>query len=234
MHRRWYLWVRPSRRDRCTYRAFCVYGLIETAGGVVRFCRAGPMKLKKDHKRKPAPKRTRNREQVAGKRPKPKLLRSATQYHALPEKSKHSLERSLRVLSKLRNEKTSLKKASQEVGIRPETVKRWAGSALKKQPNGKIAPKSSDQLLRVLRVPSADGLRDVAIRGSRNATFLAEYFNALHRYLATGQFADLERFRGHFITDADGVQIPLPTDRAELKRFGSAGFYFESIYSHTA
>ena len=138
------------------------------------------------------------------------------------------------MLSKLRVEKTSLTKASQEVGIRPETVKRWAGSALKKQPNGKIAAKSSDQIVRVLRVPTSDGLRDAPIRGSKSATFLADYFNALHRYLATGRYADLERFRGEFVTDADGTQFALPTNRAELKRLaGASEFSFESIYSHT-
>jgi len=160
--------------------------------------------------------------------------RTAAHYKALSEKRKDAFERSLRVLSKLRSEKTSLRKASLEVGIDPETVKRWAGSALRKKLNGKIAPKSSDQLVRLLRVPSEDGLRDVAIRGSKNATFLAGYFNALHRYLATGQFADLEKFRGKSLTDADGAQILLPTARADLMRLGSAGFSFESIYSHTA
>jgi hypothetical protein len=181
--------------------------------------------------------RQRQTQRRTGTRPSPRKLRSprtVAEYQRLSERSKDTRERALRVLSKLRSEKTSLKRASHEGGINPITVKRWVGSALKKQPNGKIAAKSSDQLLRVLRVPTADGLRDIPIRGSKNATFLADFWNSVHRYLATGQYSDVEKFRGKFVTDADGVQIPLPADRAELRRFGSAGFSFESIYSHTA
>jgi len=139
------------------------------------------------------------------------------------------------VVSKLRSEKMSLKRASQEVGIRPETVKRWAGSALKKQPNGKIAPKSSDRLLRILKIPLENGVGEIAVRSSRQATLLADFWNALHRYLATGQSADLDKFRGKFVKAADGSEIPLPTDRAQLRTLGRAGVLsFESLYAHSA
>jgi hypothetical protein len=159
--------------------------------------------------------------------------RTGAQYRALSRKSKDSLERSLSVVSKLKNERTSLRKASHEVGIDPETVKRWAASALKKR-NGRFAAKSSDQLFRVLKLPDENGVREIGVRGSRQATVLAEYWNGLSRYLQTGQSAELDKFRGRFIKDADGNQIPLLTDQTELKRLARASVLsFESIYSHT-
>jgi hypothetical protein len=160
--------------------------------------------------------------------------RTAAQYEALPEKSRDSLERALRVVAKMRAERTSLKKVAAEVGIRPETVKRWAGSALEKR-NGRFAAKKTDHLLRVLKIPSADGVREVAVRGSKRANLLGEYWAALQRYMETGDAARLEKFRGRSIKDADGNEILLLTDRAELNRIGSASVLsFESLYARGA
>jgi hypothetical protein len=73
------------------------------------------------------------------------------------------------------------------------------------------------------------------VRGSRQATQLAEYWNAVHRYLETGDASRLEKFRDKSIKDADGVQILLPTDRTELNRLGSAGVLsFESLYARSS
>lgn len=161
-------------------------------------------------------------------------LRTEAQYHALSDKSKDALERALRVVSKLRNEKTSLTKASREVGINPETVKRRAGTALKKS-DGRFKAKSSDRLLRILKIPTERGVGEIAVRGSRQATLLAEYWNALHRYLETGRSTELEKFQSKFIKNADGNEIPLPTDRAQLRTLGRAGVLsFENLYSHSA
>jgi hypothetical protein len=134
----------------------------------------------------------------------------------------------------MRAEKASLKKAALEVGIRPEIVKRWVASALEKR-SGRFAAKKNDQLLRVLRIPSADGTREVAVRGSKRASLLGEYWAALQRYLETGDGSRLEKFRGKSVKTADGTEIQLLTDRAELNRMGSAGVLsFESLYSRSA
>ena len=161
--------------------------------------------------------------------------RTAAQYQALPDKSKDTLERALKVIAKVRAEKTSLKKASLEIGIKPQTVKRWAGSALKKRSNGRYVSKTSDRLLRILKVPDPHGTRDIAVRGSRQATLLAEWWNAAHHFLETGEASRLEKFRGKSIKTADGSEIPLLTNRAKLNRLGSAGVLsFESLYSRSA
>jgi hypothetical protein len=161
--------------------------------------------------------------------------RTAEEYYARPEKFKDVWDRVVSVVSKMRSEKTSLQKAAQEYGISPSTVKRWAGSALQKRSNGKWGAKKNDNLLRLLTVPTPEGTREVAVRGSRQATQLAEYWNALHHYLATGDDSRLENFRGQSVKDAEGVQILFPTDRALLTRLGSAGVLsFESLYSRSA
>jgi hypothetical protein len=157
------------------------------------------------------------------------------QYDAKPEKFKRIWDRVVSVISKLRNEKTSLQKAAKEQGVSPRTVKRLAGSALQKRTNGKWAAKKSDALLRLLTVPTPEGTREIGVRGSRLATQLAEYWNAVQHYLATGDASRLEKFRGKSIKTADGINITLITERRELNRLGSAGVLsFENLYSKSA
>lgn len=86
----------------------------------------------------------------------------------------------------------------------------------------------------MVMIPTPEGPREIAVRGSKQVSMLAEYWNALHRYLQTGDASLLKRFRGKVIKDADGVEVPLPTDLAALNRLGSAGVLsFESLYART-
>jgi hypothetical protein len=81
-------------------------------------------------------------------------------------------------------------------------------------------------------MPTADGIRDITLRSSKDATLLGEYWNAVHAYLAKGESAGLDRFRGRHVTTADGERIELLTDRASLNHLGSAGVLsFESMYA---
>ena len=113
-------------------------------------------------------------------------------------------------------------------------MKRWAGSTLQKKNSWKWSAKKSDTLLRVLKVPTPEGVREIAVRGSRQATTLAEYLNAVQRYLQTGDSSRLAKFKGKFIKDANGIQTPLITDRRLINRLGSAGVLsFESLYARS-
>jgi hypothetical protein len=134
----------------------------------------------------------------------------------------------------MRSEKASLQKASKEEGISPRTVKRLAGAALQKQSSGKWVAKKGDILLRALTIPTAEGPREIGIRGSRKATQLAEYWNAVHKYLETGDASKLAKFRGKYIRAANGEKIAFITDRTTLNQLGSSGFSFESLYSRSA
>jgi hypothetical protein len=183
---------------------------------------------------KPSPKAKK----AAGK-PQPKKKQAAprteAQYSAKPEKFKETWDRVLAVISKMRREKVSLTQASREVGIGPRTVTKWGSSALRRGINGKYSAKKQDSLLRVVLIPTAEGIREIAVRGSKQVTQLAEYWNALHRYLQTGNAAQLKKFEGKHIKDANGVEVPLLTDLKILNRLGSAGVLsFESLYARSA
>lgn len=135
----------------------------------------------------------------------------------------------------MRADRVSLLQASKEFGIDPRTVTRWGKQALRKQPNGRYAAKPRDQLLRILKLPTNDGLIEVPVRDSREASRIAKYSNAVQKYLRTGDSSDLREFVNVHITDADGIQIPLLTNAQELDRLGASGlFSFESLYARTA
>lgn len=139
------------------------------------------------------------------------------------------------MVAKMRSGGTSLKHASHEVGIDPKTVTRWAGSAIKKGSNGRYSVSKNDRLLRVLQIPTAEGHREIGVRGSKQATVLGEYWAALHKYLRTGDATRLESFGKKVIKDASGIVWPLITDRTILDRLGSAGVLsFESLYAKSA
>jgi hypothetical protein len=170
-------------------------------------------------------------------RPKSKLAAPHTeaQYLARPEKFKETWDRVLSAISKMRHDKVSLTQASRDAGTSPRTVTKWGKSALRKQKSGKYAAKASDKLLRIVMIPTPEGMREIAVRESKQVSLLAEYWNALHRYLQTGDATQLKTFQGKQIKDANGVDVPLPTDLAVLNRLGSAGVLsFESLYARSA
>ena len=162
--------------------------------------------------------------------------RTAEQFSAKSERFQDRWTRVTHVISEMRAEGVSLRKASRKFGIDPRTVVRLGGPALRKQANGRFVAKRSDRLLRVLRVPGREEEpREIAIRDSRQASRVAEYSNAVQTYLQTGDAAGLRKFRGEHITDASGTQVPLLTDLDELDRLGSAGVLsFESLYPRSA
>jgi len=135
----------------------------------------------------------------------------------------------------MRAEGVSLPEASREFGLDPRTVVRWGKPALTKRANGRYSAKPTDNLLRVLVMPSSDGLREVAVRDSRQASLLAEYWVAVQKYLETGDAAVLQKIRRKTITDANGKRVRLIKDLTELERQGSAGVLsFESLYATAA
>jgi hypothetical protein len=135
----------------------------------------------------------------------------------------------------MRSYDVSLQMASREESISPRTVIRWGGSALTKRQNGQYAAKATDRLLRVLKVPTLEGPREIVVRGSREASRLGEYWAAVHRYYETGDASGLQKFRGGYVENASRVRIPLLTDLDHLNRLGSAGVLsFESLYARRA
>ena len=158
--------------------------------------------------------------------------RTADQYFAKSEGFRGLWDRVVAVISKMRSDRASLQQASREVGVSPRTVIRRGSRALRKQTNGRYMAKASDRLLRVLMIPTPAGTAEIVVPDSRQATLLAEYWNAVHRFFETGEASRLKKFHGKHITDANGAKILLTTDLAELNRLGAAGVLsFESLYA---
>ncbi len=163
---------------------------------------------------------------------KRKAPRTAAQYIARPARQRESLQKSAHVLTAMRSEKISLAKAAREHGISPKTVRRYAGSALRKGSRGTYRARATDTILRALIIPTPEGLTEIATRDSRSASIVAEYANAVQVFLQTGDDSELRPFRGEHIIDAEGNRIPLLTDLDELERLGAAGVLsFESLYA---
>jgi len=117
----------------------------------------------------------------------------------------------------------------------PRTVRRLASSALTKRSNGRWAAKKRDRLIRVLQMLDRKGRFEVAIRDSKYATDISNYWQAVDLYRDTGVSSALLRFHGKHVIDAEGRRVPFLTDLRELDRQGSAGnLSFESIYARGA
>ena len=172
-----------------------------------------------------------------GQRPKGTRAtpRTLKEFFAKPERSQDAWVNVAKVLKKMRSDQISLQQASRDAGISPRTVTKLAGSALKKGVRGRYEATNSDRLLRVLKIPTADGQVEIGVRGSRQASTLGGYWAAVHKYLATGNSSGLKKFKGKQIKDTTGRVIPLLTDLKELNRLGSADVLsFESLYAKSA
>jgi hypothetical protein len=161
--------------------------------------------------------------------------RTAKEFFAKPRAFQHTWTAVTRAISKMRADRVSLRQASHESDLDPRLVARLGKSALRKRRNGQYVAKPSDKLLRILAVPTPDGVREVATRDSKEATQLGKYWAAVQKYLQTGNESGLKKFRRKRITDASGKKIPLVLDTAVLDELGSAGVLsFESLYAKTA
>jgi hypothetical protein len=161
--------------------------------------------------------------------------RSAEEFFARSEEFQENWDLATQVVSKMRAHRWSLAVASQELGIDPRVVVQLAGSALRKNARGHYVARPSDRLLRVLRLPIPEGLREVAISDSEQATQVGDYWNAVHRQLETGDDGPLREFHNQYITAQDGERVPLLTDPDQIDLLGSAGVLsFESIYARSA
>ena len=135
----------------------------------------------------------------------------------------------------MRADGASLRQAAREYDIDPRTVARLGRSALCKRTNGEYAAKPFDRLLRVLRVLTREGQREVATRDSRLASLVAEHANAVQQYLQTGDDSALRKLKRRTITDASGKRVRLLLDLEQIDLLGSGGLLsFEFLYARSA
>ena len=153
----------------------------------------------------------------------------------MPESLRDMYTRVTHAISKMRSDRVSLSRAAREFGVTRLQIQRFGAKALRRGKNGKSLTKTRDPLLRVLRILTPQGLQEIAVNDSMQASMLGDYWNAVDEYLITGDDSLVADFRGKRVTDATGDRFRLLTDLSELDRLGSAGMLsFESLYARTA
>ena len=137
------------------------------------------------------------------------MRRRASKRHSIPisqlsKRSYAARERAVHVLATLRNNPSlSLTRAARLEGVRPETVKKYFPSALKKS-DGRIHATRSDRYTVTLYVPDAQGNPvPVRTRSSKDREALGQYLRDLGRY-QRGDREALARWRGRKVA---GVEL---------------------------
>lgn len=97
----------------------------------------------------------------------------------------------------LRSGKASSASAAAEMaGTTLSSMKKYGGSALQREANGRYSVMPADRLLRPIRVISTDGTTESFVRGSRVASTVGRHANAVKRFLDTGETQQLREFEG--------------------------------------
>lgn len=140
--------------------------------------------------------------------------------------------RALHALAKMRRDKLSFAEACRLEHIKPSTVVRHVGNAITQdRPGGRYHATAGDRLRRDLQIPTALGPIPVPIHGSKKATEISRYLNAIALYLRKGDASKLERFKGKTIR-IGGQKIELITDPAALTDLALAGaLQFDQLYA---
>jgi hypothetical protein len=139
-------------------------------------------------------------------------------------------ERALDVVSLMRRERLSLRRASDLARTDPRTVRRHAGQALR-QPGRRWAVTPYDRIPREMTVLMAAGPAFETIADSRTASLLAEHANAVAAYLETGDEEPLRRLRRTQIR-IRGQPVRLETDPLQLERLAEGGELHYELYRH--
>lgn len=138
--------------------------------------------------------------------------------------------KALEVLSLMRNENKSLAAASREAGISPRAVRRRVGRAMTKRGLHWVA-NPWDRISRPVRLLADGGVFVVEVRDSRTASRVARYWNAVDRFLKTGDENVLREFKGRSFFSR-GTQHQFLTDVASLQRLALVGeVQFEDLYA---
>jgi hypothetical protein len=159
-------------------------------------------------KRSRAPAKTSKRSGRQSSKPQVRSRRNAVPRN---EREAHARERALAVVASMRREGLSLRAAAKAEGTGPETVLRYARTALRKDgPGGRYRVAVSDRIARTIAILTPQGEQVVTVRNSRDASRIGEYMNAVRAY-ARGDPSGLAQFQGKAIRTG-GVTYPFVTE----------------------
>ena len=140
-----------------------------------------------------------------------------------------SSEARVRALEALRNMRAghSRSRSARMAGTTPRTVVRYVGGALRRGRGGRYIARPTDRLARPVRVLTTEGPKDLVLRGSRVTSTIARHWNAIHRFLGTGDSEPLEPFHGKRVAG-----YTLETDPDAIERQAHRGeLEFEDLYT---
>ncbi len=120
--------------------------------------------------------------------------------------------------------------AAKASGTTVNAIKRHAGPALERTESGRIRAKKSDRLVRSLHFPTETGMIGLDVKDSRSAKQIAAYWNAVRKYVETGDSSGLRKFRGKHVRVNKRAYVFI-TDSATLDRLADAGeLAFDDLY----
>lgn len=126
-------------------------------------------------------------------------------------------EKSLAVLSELRNSKTkTLPQVANDNDITVKNVLKHTNGF--KKVNGKSVAKKWDRIPRVMRINTDGKEKSIEIKDSRTASVVGKYFNAVKQFLNTGDKTKLQKFRNKKVKDSKGKLHRLEADPQKIIR----------------
>jgi len=138
-------------------------------------------------------------------------------WRKLTPRQKMLREKSLAVISELRNSKTkTLPQAANDNNITAKNVILHTNGF--KKVNGKLVVKRWDRIRRVMRINTDKKEKSVEIRDSRTASVVGRYHNAVKQFLNTGDKSKLSKFRNKKVKDSKGKIHQLETNPDEIIR----------------
>jgi len=126
--------------------------------------------------------------------------------------------RSLEVISLVRREKLSPRKAAKQVGLRLETV--VANTNAFRRVHGRLVVKKFDRISRVMTIYEKGRKVPVEV-SSRTASTVGEYHNIIKEFLDTGKTSFLREFRTRRFKDIKGHWHTLETNPRVIYRLAA-------------
>lgn len=145
--------------------------------------------------------------------------------NAIPRNELEAQERgrALAALALMRRKRVSLRAAAKDYETNSETVRRFVGSAIRKDKRGRYWAAPYDRIPRKINHLLLDGSTvPLIIRDSRTASKISVHSNELRKYRSTGDSSGLVKFKS-ISFDADGVTHRFLTDPDVIDRLEDAG-----------
>ncbi len=137
-----------------------------------------------------------------------------------------ALVRALEALRFMRSDGLSRQRAARTAGTTPRTMERYVGTALKRRRGGRYVARPTDRIGRPERVLTTEGPKNLTLRGSRVSSIVGRHWNAVQRFLATGDTHVLQAFQGKHVA---GYELEANPD--VIEREGRRGeLEFEDLY----